>query len=53
MAFWLLLSTLFLPLNSLSAGQFGDFTFTDDGTSITITGYPNDATVLSIGLLFR
>jgi hypothetical protein len=32
-----------------SAGQFGDFTYTDDGTSITIIGYPTSATgVVSI-----
>ena len=29
--------------NPLSAGQFGNFTYTDNGTSITITGYPDDA----------
>ena len=28
----------------LAAGQFGDFTYTDDGTSITITDYPNTGT---------
>lgn len=28
---------------SASAAQFGDFTYTDDGTSITITDYPDDA----------
>lgn len=27
-----------------SADQFGDFTYTDDGTSITITDYPESAT---------
>lgn len=28
----------------LSAATFGNFTYTDDGTSITITGYPTTAT---------
>lgn len=31
-------------LGSASADQFGDFTYTDDGTSITITDYPEAAT---------
>ena len=29
--------------NPASAAQFGDFTYTDDGTSITITDYPTTA----------
>lgn len=31
-------------LGSARAAQFGDFTYTDDGTSITITDYPTAAT---------
>lgn len=30
-------------LNPLRAGQFGNFTYTDNGTSITITDYPTTA----------
>ena len=28
---------------TLHADTFGDYTYTDDGTSITITGYPTNA----------
>ena len=31
------------PLSAATTGTFGDFTYSDDGTSITITGYPTDA----------
>ncbi|MEO5916638.1 MAG: leucine-rich repeat protein [Luteolibacter sp.] len=31
-------------VSSAAADQFGDFTYTDDGTSITITDYPEAAT---------
>lgn len=31
-------------MNAASAAQFGDFTYTDDGTSVTITDYPTAAT---------
>lgn len=37
------LAILFLMLNALSADTFGLFTYTDNGTSITIVGYPYDA----------
>ena len=30
-------------VSSLSADQFGDFTYTDNGSSITITDYPTTA----------
>ena len=30
-------------VNSMSAGQYGNFTYTDNGTSITITDYPTTA----------
>lgn len=37
---WKVLVLLCCIVNSLSADQFGDFTYTDDGISITITDYP-------------
>lgn len=34
---------LLLTTGPLAAGQFGDFTYTDNGASITITDYPTNA----------
>jgi hypothetical protein len=39
-----ILAILFLTAPFLAADQFGDFTYTDDGLSITITDYPTTAT---------
>lgn len=39
-----ILAFLCLTTPFLRADQFGDFTYTDDGTSITITDYPTTAT---------
>jgi hypothetical protein len=39
-----ILALLCLTTSFLAADQFGDFTYTDDGTSITITDYPTTAT---------
>ncbi len=41
---FLLLLALCLLANPLSAATFGNFTYTDNGSSITITGYPRSAT---------
>ncbi|MFA6288500.1 MAG: leucine-rich repeat domain-containing protein [Opitutaceae bacterium] len=37
---WLGFVVLCCMASALSAATFGDFTYTDDGTSITITGFP-------------
>jgi hypothetical protein len=37
------LAILCCMVNALSADQFGNYTYTDNGTSITITGYPDTA----------
>lgn len=39
-----ILAFLCLTTSFLTADQFGDFTYTDDGTSISITDYPTTAT---------
>ena len=41
---WKIAALLWGLVNSVSADQFGDFTYTDDGTSVTITDYPTGAT---------
>jgi len=40
----LIFALAWLSRNAVSADQFGDFTFTDDGASITISDYPDTAT---------
>ena len=37
---WQILSLMICGMAVASADQFGNFTYTDDGSSITITGYP-------------
>ncbi len=39
-----LMAILCCMASRLAAGQFGDFTYTDDGTAITITDYPKTGT---------
>ncbi|MEI6178395.1 MAG: leucine-rich repeat domain-containing protein [Verrucomicrobiota bacterium] len=39
---WKVIAVLCCMANSLSAGQSGKFKYTDNGTSITITGYSSD-----------
>ncbi len=38
------IAAICLTAGSLQAATFGDFTYTDEGSSITITDYPNNAT---------
>ena len=40
---WTVIVALCCMMNTLSAATFGLFTYTDNGTSITITGYPANA----------
>lgn len=42
LAKWIL-ATLFIMVATMQAAQYGHFTYSDDGTSISITGYPSDA----------
>lgn len=37
-----ILAVFFMMAVTMNAAQYGHFTYTDDGTSITITGYPYD-----------
>jgi len=39
---WLVIAVLCCMLHTVSADTFGLFTYTDNGTSITITGYPSE-----------
>ncbi len=41
---WRIAALLGFGITAASADQFGDFTYTDNGTSITITGYSTSAT---------
>ncbi len=41
---WRISAFLGVGMTAASADQFGNFTYTDNGTSITITGYPTAAT---------
>ena len=41
---WRLLTILGLCARLLCGAQFGDFTYTDDGSAVTITDYPANLT---------
>jgi hypothetical protein len=40
---WMILALLCVPVNRLLAGTYGDFTYTDNGTTITIVSYAYEA----------